>query len=225
MEDLKQVTSFVEDPTPTIINKPRVYIYNSHQLENYSMPTLEIHNIVPNVLMTSYLLKEKLNKLGINTIVLEEDLSKYMEENNLTHADSYKVSKKYLTDAIYKYDSLELFIDVHRDSIKKQVSTTTINNQNYAKVLFVVGLEHKNSDKNLAVATKINEIIKRDYPTLTRGILKKQGKDVDGIYNQDVNENVILIEVGVYENTIDEVNNTIEIISKAIKEYLDENRR
>ncbi len=225
MEELKQVTSFVEDPSPTKVDKPKVYLYNSHQLENYSMQTLEVYNITPNVLMTSYLLKEKLNKLGINTIALEEDLSKYMEENNLSHADSYKVSRKYLTDALYKYDSIELFIDLHRDSIKKQVSTTTINNQSYAKILFVVGLEHPNNAKNLAVATKINNIIKRDYPNLTRGILKKSGKGVDGIYNQDVNENVILIEVGGYENTIDEVNNTIEIVSKAIKEYLDENGR
>ena len=45
-----------------------IYIYNSHQLENYDSTNLDIYGITPNVMMASYLLKEKLNKKGLSTI-------------------------------------------------------------------------------------------------------------------------------------------------------------
>ena len=51
------------------VEKPIIYIYNSHQGENYSMKYLEEYNITPNVLMASRMLSEKLNNLNINTIV------------------------------------------------------------------------------------------------------------------------------------------------------------
>jgi len=52
--------------------------------------------------------------------------------------------------------------------------------------------------------------------------MKKQGYGVNGIYNQDLKSNVILIEIGGHENNIDEVNNTLDLVSLAIKEYLNE---
>ena len=54
--------------------------------------------------------------------------------------------------------------------------------------------------------------------------MKKQGYGVNGVYNQDLNSNVILIEIGGHENNIDEVNNTLELVAISIKEYLDEKR-
>ena len=69
---------------------------------------------------------------------------------------------------------------------------------------------------------EINNIINAKYPNLSRGIMKKKGYGVNGIYNQDLDSNVILIEIGGHENNIDEVNNTLELVADAIKEYLDE---
>ena len=56
------------------VDKPAIYIYNSHQGEAYSMKYLEEYNITPNVLMASRMLSEKLNKLNINTIVEENNI-------------------------------------------------------------------------------------------------------------------------------------------------------
>ena len=42
------------------------------------------------------------------------------------------------------YSSLKYYIDIHRDSVSKNITTVNINNKNYAKILFVVGLEHNN---------------------------------------------------------------------------------
>lgn len=220
MDDLENITSYIKDPNPTVTANPRVYIYNSHPLENYSKNNLEVYNITPNVMMASYLLKEKLNKLGIPSIVEDGNLTEFMRINNWTHKDSYKASRIYMLDAINKHSSLDFFIDIHRDSIRKDPSTVTIDGKKYAKVLFVVGLEHGNKDKTLSLANAINNKIKAKYPSLSRGVITKGGAGVDGIYNQDVSPNMILLEVGGYENTIEEVLNTIEAMSIILKEHL-----
>mgnify|MGYP003305959477 CR=1 FL=1 len=47
-------------PNAVDIENPIIYIYNSHQLENYSSTNYEAYNITPNVMMASYILKEML---------------------------------------------------------------------------------------------------------------------------------------------------------------------
>lgn len=204
------------------ISNPLVYIYNSHQTEAYSQAYLEAYNITPNVLMAGYLLKEKLEKLGVPTLVEESNITEFLRINNWQYKDSYKASRFYLLDAINKYPSIKLFIDLHRDSLSKSKATVKINNKEYAKIMFVVGKEHENYQANLNLANKLNSMITEKYPTLSRGVIGKQGSGVNGIYNQDLSGNVILLELGGNENNITEVLNTIEIISTIIKEYTDE---
>ena len=213
-------TVHIKDPNPTNIEKPLVYIYNSHQLENYSSANYEAYNITPNVMMAAYLLREKLNNLGINTIVEESDITEFIRINNWNYNYSYVASRYYIEDAIKENPSLNFFIDLHRDALSKANSTTSIDGKNYAKVLFVVGLEHDNYQKNLELANEINRRIYEKYPNLTRGVITKAGQNVDGIYNQDLHPNMILLELGGNENTIDEVLNTIEVISVILKEYI-----
>lgn len=213
-------SSYIEDTKEEIIEDPSVYIYNTHQLEEYNSTNLEEYNIRPNVLMASYILREYLNKNNIKTIVETADITDFLNVNGWSYSNSYKASRYYLDEAIKKHNNLKLIIDLHRDSITYNLSTTTIENKKYAKVLFVVGLDHENYEANLALASKLNSLINSKYPTLSRGILKKSGKGVNGIYNQDASKNVVLIECGGYQNSIDEVMNTMIALSDVIKEYL-----
>ena len=206
------------------VDKPRIYIYNSHQGEEYSSKYLEDYNITPNVLMASEMLAEKLNKLNINTIVEENNILDYMNKNNLDHSGSYIASRYFLEKTMKKYNSIELYIDLHRDAVSHSASYIKINDKDCAKILFVIGLENSNYQNNLGVVEKINNIINNKYPGLSRGIMKKQGYGVNGVYNQDLDSNVILIEIGGHENNIDEVNNTLELVSIAIGEYFNEER-
>lgn len=217
-EEIGNKSEYVYDPNPTQINEPKVYIYNTHQLESYD--NTDYNDITPNVLMASYLLKEELNKAGIPTIVESSNITEYIKQNNLKYYQSYDASRYYAEKIIEDNKNLDLVIDLHRDAIEKNASTVTINDKEYAKVLFVIGMEHENYESNLEVATAINNIIKEKYPTLTRGIITKSGKNVNGIYNQDLNPNSILIECGGYKNSFSEVVNTINLLSQIIKEYL-----
>ena len=222
LEELKKISSYIEDPYKVDISKPIIYLYNTHQLENYNNKNLSIYNITPNVLMASYILKEKLNKNGISTIVEDTNLSEFLNLNHWNYASSYKATRMLLLEKMNKYDSLKYFIDIHRDSVNRNSTTVTINNKTYAKILFVIGLEHKNYEYNLEVTNKLNDLIKEDYPSLTKGIYKKSGKGVDGIYNQDVDKNCILIEIGGVDNTIEEVYNTLEVLSNVLTKFVGE---
>lgn len=214
-------TKYVSDPKPeTTVSNPRVYVYNTHQLENYSMKNLEAYNITPNVMMASYLLREKLNEQNIPTIVEENSVNDFLNLNTWAKKDTYKASREFMKNAMTQYQNLDLLIDLHRDAIPKASSTITIDGKNYAKVLFVVGLNNQNYQKNLDLSNQINTLINQKYPGLTRGVLTKKGAGVNGVYNQDMSDKAILIECGGYENTIDEVSNTIEALSVIIKEYL-----
>ena len=44
--------------------------------------------------------------------------------------------------------------------------------------------------------------------------------NVNGIYNQDLSPNTLLIEVGGVDNTIEEVYNTIEALANVLNKYI-----
>ena len=202
--------------------EPLVYIYNTHQKEEYIGNTLTPQ---PTVLTASYYLKEKLENLNIPTIVEETNITDILKNNNWNYDESYKASRINLEKIKNEIPSIKIFIDLHRDALPKKLSTVTIDDKNYAKILFVIGKEHDNYQKNLEFTNSLNNIIEKKYPTLTKGILQKEGPGVNGIYNQDLKENIILMEVGAQENTIDEVTNTLDIISEIIKEKINEKEK
>lgn len=222
-EDTLPTSNYIKDPyEDKEITNPIVYLYNTHQSEEYAYGKLEDYNVKPTVMMTSYILREKLNNNGISTIVEENDVTEFLRTNNWNYASSYKVTKILMEDAYSKNSGLMYFVDLHRDSAKKSVTSKTIDGKKYARILFIVGLENKNYKENLEMTEKINNMFNEKYPGLSRGIYKKQGKGVNGVYNQDFHPNTILIEVGGVDNTIDEVYNTCEAISEVLTEYIKE---
>ena len=200
--------------------EPIVYLYNSHQGEEYKSNYLDTFNIKNNVLIASFILKEYLSVLGIEAYVEENSVADVLHANGWRYNSSYKASRILMEEAKKNNPSFTYYIDLHRDSSPYNITTTNINNENYARLLFVIGLENPGYENNLAFATKLNEAINQKYPSLSRGIIKKQGKGVNGVYNQDFSPNTILIELGGQYNTIEEVNNTLKILSKELASYI-----
>ena len=220
--DASFLGDYVEDPSPIKVEEPLIYIFNTHQSESYNKDIVTSYNISPTVMITSYMLREKLNDLGIPTIVETTNIKDVLNNNNWIYKDSYKASRILLERAYQNNSSLELFIDIHRDSSLYDKTTLEKDNKKYARVLFVVGLDYEGYESNLNNAIKLNEIINNELPGLSRGVLKKSGKGVNGIYNQNFHNNTFLIEVGGQYNSIDEVKNTIDVLSKAIFNYVKE---
>ncbi len=217
-----QETSTIVDTTKKEGEVPLIYLYNTHQSEEYTSTTLAEYSVTPTVIMNNYILEDVFNKNGYKTIVEEESIKDILNKNNWKYYNSYKASRILLENSIVTYPTLKYFIDIHRDSLPRSKTTITINNKDYAKVLFIVGLENPNYQENLAFTEKINNKLNEKYMGLCKGILKKQGRGVNGVYNQDFNNKTILIEIGGYENTPNEVLNSALAFADVFMEIINE---
>ncbi len=203
---------------------PLIYIYNTHANEEYSYSKNDIYNIVPTVMTASNILENELKKYGIESIVEKNNTTSIVNNRGLPFSSSYKVSRELLEDANNNNPSLKYFIDLHRDSVERKVTTIEINGISYAKIMFLLGLENPNYEENKEVMQSLNNYLEENYKGLSRGIYEKKGKGVNGVYNQDYNKFVMLIEVGGVDNTIDEVYNSLKIISECLNNYIESNK-
>lgn len=218
---LKEQSGYIENPSKKEVKDPVVYIYNTHQLENYQMDENTGYAVSPNVLLASYNLKEKLDKLNINAIVEDGNISEYLSNNNWKYSYSYKASRHFIEEKLAKYNTFKYIIDLHRDSIDRNKTTLEANNKVYAKTLFLIGTDFAPNDINLNLASTACDYLNSEVNGICKGILKKGGKGVNGIYNQDIFNGSMLIEVGGQENTMTEVNNTLDVYAKVIKKLVD----
>ncbi len=215
-----EYTTNYKETEPTINNiEPSVYIYTTHETENYSSNSLEAYNITPNIKLAASILKDKLNDYNIIADLETTSITDILKNNNWSYGYSYIASRQVIEDKIHN-NNYRLIIDLHRDSSSINKTQITYNNTNYAKVLFVIGTEY-NYDNNYNVANKLSNILNNKIPEISRGIITKGGEGVNGIYNQDINPNMILIEVGGSYNNIEDINNTMDILAISIKEYLE----
>ena len=78
--------------------------------------------------------------------------------------------------------------------------------------------KNKNYKENEKFVKNLNSRINKKVKNLSRGIMNR----TDVIFNQDLSSHAILLEVGGVDNTIEEVNNTLEVIANVLKEYINE---
>lgn len=197
------------------LGEPLIYIYNTHQTEEYAPGSLKNYNITPTVYMAANILKENLRENGINAIVEDSSLQKGLSERGLNYNGAYTLSYEWLTSAKERYPSVKYFIDLHRDSVS---ASTTINNYSYAKMMFVIGMNHDNYKKNEELMLKLNEFLNRGY----KGLMREPFYGKNSRYNQHFNENVMLIEIGGPESTISEVSLSVKAFAESLSNLLGE---
>ena len=216
--------SIIETPSIEVNNTnkiPLVYIYTTHESESYQDKYLELYNIKPTVKIAAYILKDYLEDYGIHTIVEDKSITQILRTNKWSYQYSYEASKLAIKDTISNTNSLKLIIDLHRDSSNLSKTLLEIDNTKYARILFVVGGENPNYQDNLKLSETLKQLLEQEIPNITRGITTKKGTGVNGIYNQDLSNKSVLIELGGQYNEIEEINNTIKILSKAILKYIE----
>ena len=195
-----------------VSTKPRIYIYNTHQTEEYA--TLSNYNLTPTVLTAAYILKDKLNDYGIDSIVETSDLVTEMNNMGYNYNQAYRVSRSWLEKL--NDESMDLYIDLHRDSLNYELSNIMVDGKDYAKIMFVVGTDY-DYESNMMVVNKLIEKIESINKDISRGIFTRKS-----IYNQDYSSNCVLIELGGPESTYESLSNSLDVLSLAIKNYLGE---
>lgn len=205
--DGNDIPVFDEVKTTSPIIRKKIYIYNTHQSEKYA--DFDVLNAALN-------LKNILADFNIEAIVEETNITEEVKKNNYTYSQSYRVTKSLMTNYLNK--DISLFIDLHRDSSAKNITTATVDGVNFAKMMFVVGGKHESYMENYRVSDAINKILKNNNNQISRGLLLRKSSS----YNQELDPNVVLIELGGPENTKEEVLNTLHVLAKSIYEYLEE---
>lgn len=201
--------------------EPTIYLYNSHDTEEYKPSSFAEYSVMPTVKLSDYVLKEELEKNGFSVLIEEQTISSIRSSLGLNYAGSYQASRVLMEQAKKNNPSLKYFIDLHRDSLNHDRTTLTYNNKNYAMIMFLVGLENPNYEENLEFSNKISDAINSRISGLSKGIYQKEGEGVNGVYNQDFSNRTILIEIGGPENTIDEVYESLLILSEVLTEVIE----
>ena len=199
---------------------PSIYIYNSHQTEEYSPSSFAEFSVNPTVMVADYIMADIFRKAGFGVIVEERSIKDILNQNKWRYSYSYAASRILMEDVFKNNPTLTYFIDVHRDSLTKDRTTVTIDGKNYAKTIFLIGLENSKYEENLHFTTLINDKMNEKYPGLSKGIYKKGGEGVNGVYNQDFSSKAILIEIGGYENNLTEVLNSVIAFTECFMEVI-----
>ncbi|PEB39253.1 stage II sporulation protein P [Bacillus pseudomycoides] len=216
-----------KQPSQTTGKRQVAFIYHTHSWESY-LPLLNLTNnpnpnkatsSVTNISILGDRFREQLENEGIGAVNDKTDVGERLISKGLNDTSSYKMSREVVQEAMASNRELQYFFDLHRDSARKNVTTKAIGDKSYAKLAFIIGKGNKNYAKNLQLATALHEAINKKYPGVSRGVIQKGFQTGNGVYNQDLSGQAILIEVGGVDNTSEELNRSIDVLAKAFSEY------
>src|SRR5699024_1179041 len=155
---------------------------------------------------------------GIGAIVDETDIMDVLNEKDWEYGQCYEASRQGVEEAFSTNEHLNFVFDIHRDGMSRQHTTMEREGEAYATVMVVVGEDDDTYENNLALATQLNDLIEEPYPGLSRGVITKGGSGNNGIYNQDVSENALTIEIGGVGNDMEELYRSADILAEIFSE-------
>lgn len=203
-------------------NNPLVFIYQSHNQEAYNVKSSnEAYHETDNVTMVGKQLSKALEGKNIFAIHDDTDIFAVLEERNLTINDSYNVSREKLQETLKKHTSIEMVLDIHRDSQERKFTTVNINGKDYAKIGLVVSKSSGHYEENRDFANNLHQKLEKLYPGISRGVIVK-GENPRNTYNQEIQKQSVLLDIGGIENTMEEAFRATDALAEAIKEIVQE---
>ena len=201
------------------IRKPIIYLYNTYQTSKYKINYFNTYTINWTIIDAGKILQEYLYHENIEAYLELNSVVKTLNENNLAYTSSYKGSRILLEKAKNNYNSLKYFLDIEISDASRDITTASIDDKNYVKVLFVVGGDNPNYLENKQLADTLDNLLKKHNVSLSRGVEVRKGAGYEGVYNQDFSPKAIQIYLGGFSNTIEEVNQTLKVLAQVFKEY------
>ncbi|MEC5422199.1 stage II sporulation protein P [Virgibacillus sp. C22-A2] len=215
----------IKDNIPTTGDRNVVYIYNSHNRESFlphlpgvKDPDLAHHKEV-NITKVSDRLAKSMEANGIGTIVDDTDIMSILKDKDWTYGRSYDASRDVVQEAFSSNKEIQYVFDLHRDSIPYEKTTKEINGEMYGRIMIVVGAEHPDYEKNLGLAAELHYLLEEKYPGLSRGVYPKEGPGTNGVFNQDLSENSLILEFGGVENNLDELYRSADALADVFSEF------
>lgn len=210
-------------------DQPQILIMHTHATESYQNysdlyydPAYACRDTdnSKNMVSVGKIIADRLNQLGYNTLH-DTTLHDYPNYNG-----SYDRSKKTVENYLARYPSIKVVLDVHRDAIERSDGTrikpvVSINGKRYAQVMIISGADNgylnmPNFRKNLRFASHLQNSMETLYPGFTRPILFDYRN-----YNQQLTTGSLLIEVGGHANTLEEAQNSAQLIAQSLAHTFD----
>lgn len=215
----------IEEGKQSTGDKKVVFIYNTHNTESF-LPHLpgekdidKAHHKEVNITKVSDRLAKALQANGIGTQVDDTNIMESLNKRGWTYGKAYQASRDVVKEAMASNSDFRYAFDIHRDSQRRDVTTKKINGKSYARIYIIVGKDYETYEKNAELASKLHHMIEKKYPGLSRGVLPKGGKNTNGVFNQDLTENALLLEIGGVDNNLDELYRTADALAEVFSEF------
>ena len=215
----------------TNTSEPQVLIFHTHTSESYMNKDQDFfyENFYPrsldnqkNVTRVGEEITEKLIKNGINTI---HDMTYH---DHPTYNGSYSRAAKTIKKNLEEYPSLQVVIDIHRDSLGSKETGKIkpifkYDDKKAAQMMIISGCDPDDSlgfpdwEKNLRLTLRLQKYCETMFPGITRPLKFAKVK-----YNEHLTPGSLLIEVGSDVNTLEEATNTGAMIGEALSKLLND---
>ena len=207
---------------------PQVLIVHTHGSESYTPDAAFPYTPTET---------ERTTDTKYNVVRVGDELQKVLEANGVqavhirdifdspAYSGSYDRSLAAIEEALTEYPSIQIVIDVHRDSIltdegRAYKTSCTIDGEEMAQLMFVVGtddggLNHPDWRDNLNYVASLQYKLNRTYPGLMRPVNLRTQR-----FNQHARPGSMLVEVGSSGNTMPEALAAIRLFGKTLAEDL-----
>ena len=210
-------------------DEPQVLVFHTHTSESYMSRDegFFYDNFYPrsldsskNVTRVGQAVVDKLKEHGINAIHDET------YHDNPTYNGSYSRSAETIKKNLSAYPSIQVVIDIHRDSLGSNETgkikpTFKYNDKKAAQMMIISGCDSDGSlgfpnwRKNLKLALRLQKYCENMFPGITRPLNFAKVK-----YNEHLTPGSLLVEVGSDANTLEEAVYTGSMLGESLAKML-----
>lgn len=138
-----------------------------------------------------------------------------------SYNSSYENSRAAARAYLQQYPNIRLVLDLHRDAVllsdgSQFAPTVTVAGEQVARLMLVVGsdgsgMHHPNWRENLAAAVKLQALLERQVPGITRPIMLRAQR-----FNHDLAPGAMIVEIGAAGNTLQQAMAAMPYLADAI---------
>ncbi|NLJ40116.1 MAG: hypothetical protein GX352_00670 [Clostridiales bacterium] len=234
-EEIQIQIKNIKDELPPVIlgdEGPQILVYHTHSREAFrqdpdspykDIAVFRSNDFSQTVVGVGEELTRQLQALGIPVIHDKTDHEVHPWKSGL-----YPWSLKTIQKRMNEYDTLKIFLDIHRNYNKNlkdpDKEVTIINGERVAKFFVLIGTaegvsggfsEKPKWRENYQFALKITNKANEKYPGLARDVMVRTGR-----YNQHVSNTAIIIEVGNHLTTYAEAKRSAKYIAEVLSEII-----
>ena len=201
---------------------PQILLYHTHGSEGYidSRPNTAEDTVIG----VGELLAQELREVYGYEVIHHTEYFDRKADGSGDRDNAYNNSLPVITALLEQYPSIEVVIDLHRDSGAARM--TEINGVRMAKIMLFNGLcrtksgpityySNPNLETNLAFSFQMNVVGNAMYPGLMHRIYLKSYR-----YNMHLAEKYLLIELGTEQNTLQEAKNSMKPLAAILHQVL-----